>query len=116
MSSAKLSRHAGLDVEGAGVVVAVRTHTTRAGERMLFCSLQDAVGLVEVVFFPEAYKVCRTALANGGQGPYLVRGRVQVKGKGRGVGPQVPRDLRATDAVSMRMHPIVIVQTLEALG
>lgn len=98
------------------MIVAGRSHTTRAGERMLFCSLQDREGLIEVVLFPEAYKACRAALANGGQGPYIVRGLVQANGKGRGVGPQLPEGLRPTDAASMKMHPIVVAQSLEALG
>ncbi|MDQ3930581.1 MAG: hypothetical protein M3328_15730, partial [Chloroflexota bacterium] len=114
--SDELSKHAGREVEVAGVIVAGRSHTTRAGERMLFCSLQDAGGLIEVVLFPEAYKVCRAALANGGHGPYLVRGRVQVSGTGRGVGIHLPEDLRSTDAVSLRMHPVVIAEKLEPLA
>jgi DNA-directed DNA polymerase III PolC len=111
----ELSWHAGREVTVAGVIVGGRSHTTRAGERMLFCSLQDATGLVEVVLFPEAYKACRATLANGGQGPYIVRGRVQVSGTGRGVGTQPPQDLRPTDAVSMRMHLVLIAGYLEPL-
>jgi DNA polymerase-3 subunit alpha len=114
--SNELSRHAGREVEVAGVIAAGRNHTTRLGEKMLFCSLQDAHGLIEVVFFADAYKACRATLANGGQGPYIVRGRVQVSGKGRGVGPQIPEDLRPTEAVSMQMHPVLIAESLEPLG
>jgi DNA-directed DNA polymerase III PolC len=113
--SNELSRQAGRQVEVAGVVVAGRNHTTRTGERMLFCTLQDAYGLLEVVFFADAYKICRATLANGGHGPYLVRGQVQVSGKGRGVGPQLPQDLQPTDAVAMKMHPVVVAQSLEPL-
>ncbi len=70
----------------AGMAAVGRRHTTKGGELMMFITLQDAYGLVEVVLFPEAYKQNVEILANGGNGPYLVRGIVQVGGKGRGIG------------------------------
>jgi DNA polymerase III alpha subunit len=75
---------------------------------MLFVTLQDADGLVEVVLFSDAYKAHGDVFANGGYGPYVVRGLVQVSGKGRAIGIQPPLDLRPSDIESMKMHPVVI--------
>lgn len=106
--SSDLAQHAGREVRVAGVVVAGRRHTTKDGNPMLFITLQDADGLVEVVLFSEAYKAHGDVIANGGYGPYVVRGLVQVSGKGRAIGIQPPPDLRSTDAVTIKMHPVVI--------
>jgi hypothetical protein len=61
-----------------------------------------------VVFFADAYKKAGETLASGGRGPYVVKGTVQVAGKGRGIGVQPPSNLRPTDAVTLRMHPVLI--------
>lgn len=108
----ELARYAGGEITVAGVIVAGRRHMSKSGEWMLFLTLQDATGLIEVVLFPEVYKESGVVLANGGYGPYVVRGQVQVSGKGRGIGVQPPSDLQLTDAVSMKMHPIVVASSV----
>jgi DNA-directed DNA polymerase III PolC len=113
--SCELAKHAGREVRVAGVVVAGRRHTTKDGNPMLFISLQDVDGLVEVVLFSEAYKAHGEVLANGGYGPYVVRGLVQVSGKGRAIGIQPSPDLRPTDAASIKMHPVVICNEVRLL-
>ena len=113
--SGELYRYADRSVKVAGVVVAGRRHTTKDGEPMLFFSLQDRDGLVEVVLFPDAYRTNREELSKGGHGPYVVTGQVQVSGKGRGVGVQPPATLRVTDAVTMKMHPVVIAKEIKLL-
>ena len=109
----RLARHAEREVTVAGVVVAGRRHQAKDGEWMLFLSLQDTEGLIEVVLFPDAYKKAAETLANCGHGPYLVTGQVQVSGKGRGVGVQPPAGLRPTDALALKMHPVIIAANLE---
>jgi DNA polymerase III alpha subunit len=109
-----LARYSGSEVLVAGIVVAGRRHMRKDGEYMLFITIQDAKGLIEVVLFPGAYKEHCTMLANEGYGPYLIKGQVQVSGKGRSIGVQPPSNLRATDAVSMKMHPVVIASSIRA--
>jgi DNA polymerase III alpha subunit len=99
----------------AGVIAAGRQHLTKDGGWMLFISLQDATGLIEVVLFPEVYKEYRTVIANGGHGPYLIRGSVQVAGKGRGIGVQLPPGVRPSDAVALKTHPVVIAEEVRVL-
>jgi DNA-directed DNA polymerase III PolC len=114
-NSSELAQHAGREVTIAGVVVAGRRHTTKGGEPMLFFTLQDVNGIIETVLFPEAYKENGEVLANGGYGPYLVRGVVQVSGTGRGIGVLPPADLRPADAASIKMHPVVIASEVRLL-
>jgi DNA polymerase III alpha subunit len=111
----RLVQHAGREVKVAGVVAAGRRHMTKEGEWMIFITLQDLEGLIEVVLFPEAYKDNAEVLANSGYGPYIVQGTVQVAGKGRGIGVQLPADLRPTDAVTMKMHPVIIAREFRPL-
>ncbi|MDQ6693386.1 MAG: hypothetical protein M3014_03060, partial [Chloroflexota bacterium] len=111
----ELARHAGRELTIAGVVAAGRRHVGKDGEWMLFLTVQDSMGLIEVVLFPDAYKAYGKILANGGCGPYLIKGQVQVSGKGRGIGIQPPANLRPTDVVSMKMHPVVIASEVSPL-
>jgi DNA-directed DNA polymerase III PolC len=113
--SGDLVRHANRQVSVAGTMAAGRRHTTKEGEQMLFLTLQDAEGLIETVFFPDAYHECAATLANGGYGPFLVRGTVQVSGKGRGIGVQPPSGLRLTDTVTLKTHPVLIAERVEML-
>jgi DNA polymerase III alpha subunit len=57
-----------------GVVAASRRTNTRAGEEMLFLTLDDGTDLVECVLFPRAYR--RAAGILGTFGPYLAEGVV----------------------------------------
>ncbi|HEY0069790.1 MAG TPA: hypothetical protein VGE04_07470, partial [Chloroflexia bacterium] len=110
-----LAEYAGRKVTVAGVIAAGRRHLAKEGEWMLFISLQDSGGLIEVVLFPDAYKEHGALIANNGYGPYLVTGTVQVAGKGRGIGVQPPAGLRPSDAVVLKTHPVVIAEKLEPL-
>jgi DNA polymerase-3 subunit alpha len=116
VSSRDLPGHAGREVRVAGVIAAGRRHLAKDGEWMLFLTLQDTQGLIEVVLFPDAYRENGDVLANGGFGPYLVRGQVQVSGKGRGIGVQPPSNLRPSDVVCMKMHPILIAEQVTLLS
>ncbi|HET6261270.1 MAG TPA: hypothetical protein VFG99_03395, partial [Chloroflexia bacterium] len=110
-----LGEYAGHKVTVAGVIAAGRRHLAKGGEWMLFASLQDSGGLMEVVLFPEVYKEHATLIANNGCGPYLVTGTVQVAGKGRGVGVQLPVGVRPSDATVLKTHPVVIVEGVAIL-
>jgi DNA polymerase III alpha subunit len=110
-----LTEYAGHKVTVAGVIAAGRRHLAKGEEWMLFVSLQDSGGLMEVVLFPEAYKEHAALIANNGCGPYLVTGKVQVAGKGRGVGVQLPVGVRPSDATVLKTHPVVIAERFAPL-
>jgi DNA polymerase-3 subunit alpha len=60
-STQTLSEHGdGKEVKLCGIVAAVRTMTTKKGDRMAYFQLEDLQGLVEVIAFPDLY---RTAVA-----------------------------------------------------
>jgi len=67
-------RH-GSEVLVAGVKVSIQTPAVRSGHRMVFASLDDAVGLVDLAFFESAQDRCAATLF--GSWLLLVRGRVR---------------------------------------
>jgi DNA-directed DNA polymerase III PolC len=71
----ELPARAGSQVWALGWLVATRRTRTRDGQPMRFLTLEDESGTFEVVFFPDAYR--RLGARLGGDGPYLVRGRVE---------------------------------------
>lgn len=115
VTSGKLGRYADREVSVVGMLAAGRKHTTKEGDPMLFMTLQDHEGLTEVVLFSDAYKENREVLASGGYGPYLVKGTVQVSGKGRGIGVQPPTYLKPADKVTIKMHPVLIASEVRLL-
>ncbi|HUS17075.1 MAG TPA: DNA polymerase III subunit alpha [Chloroflexia bacterium] len=78
-----LEAHGGESVVVGGLPVAVRRHGLAGGGWMLFLTLQDAAGLVEVVVPGPGYAAAVAALAHGG--PLLVRGLVEVAPQGGAV-------------------------------
>ena len=113
--SGELHRYADREVKVAGVAVAGRRHIGKDGKWMLFLSIQDREGLIEVVLFPDAYQASGKVLTNGGHGPYVIEGTVQVSGKGRGVGVQPPADLLSSTTAVLKMHSVVIAHAVELL-
>jgi len=75
VSSDELIHHVDGDVVVAGMRVAGWRHHTKSGEEMLFLTLEDMEGMIEVVVFPEAYARRRKSLSR--PGPFVVWGRVQ---------------------------------------
>lgn len=114
--SSKLRHHADREVRIAGVIAAGRSHTGKDGNKMLFLSVQDKEGLIEVVVFSDAYKKYKELLTNNGYGPYIITGTAQVSGKGRGIGVQPPSDMLMADAVSIKMHPVVVASHIEVVS
>jgi len=64
----------------AGVKVATQTPAVRSGQRVIFATLDDAVGLVDLAFFESVQDRCATRLF--GSWLLLVRGRVRRAGAG----------------------------------
>lgn len=66
----------GQRVTVAGLRQTSRRSRTAKGEWMLFLTLEDLDGLLDVVFFPDAYRRNRAALQGGG--PWLISGAVEI--------------------------------------
>ncbi|MEO5951400.1 MAG: DNA polymerase III subunit alpha [Chloroflexia bacterium] len=113
--SSQLRRYGDREVKIAGVIAAGRSHMGKDGNKMLFLTLQDREGLIEVVVFSDAYKKYGELLASNGYGPYEITGIAQVSGKGRGIGVQPSSDLLMSDAVTMKMHPVVIANKIQVI-
>jgi error-prone DNA polymerase len=64
----------------AGAKVATQTPAVRSGQRIIFASLDDAVGLVDLTFFESVQDRCAARLF--GSWLLLVRGRVRRAGAG----------------------------------
>jgi error-prone DNA polymerase len=64
----------------AGAKVATQTPAVRSGQRIIFASLDDAVGLVDLAFFESVQDRCASRLF--GSWLLLVRGRVRRAGAG----------------------------------
>ena len=78
--SGQLARLAdGVTIEVAGQVVAWQTPPTKSGQRVVFLTMEDEDGLLQVVIFPKAQEKCLPALH---MSPLLlVQGTVQHRGK-----------------------------------
>jgi error-prone DNA polymerase len=64
----------------AGVKVATQTPAVRSGQRVIFATLDDAVGLVDLAFFESVQDRCAARLF--GSWLLLVRGKVRRAGAG----------------------------------
>jgi error-prone DNA polymerase len=68
----------------AGVKVATQTPAVRSGQRVIFATLDDATGLVDLAFFESVQQRCAARLF--GSWLLLVRGKVRRSGAGAGTG------------------------------
>jgi DNA polymerase-3 subunit alpha len=71
----KLEERIGQHVATFGWAVAYRRHRSESGESMLFVTLEDGTGIVEVVLFPRAFQSFGGELQ--GRGPFVVSGVVE---------------------------------------
>ncbi len=67
--------HIGKSIVVAGLRLSSHRARTTRGERMLFMSIEDLEGMLEVVFFPPVYHQYRQVLSSSG--PFLIRGIVE---------------------------------------
>lgn len=80
MRSGRLARlSAGTKIAIAGQMVAWQTPPTKSGERIIFLSLDDEDGLMQVVIFPRAQEKCVPALHASPL--LLVKGTLQRRGR-----------------------------------
>jgi DNA polymerase III alpha subunit len=73
--SHELAQHIGASIVLAGRPIAGRRHITKQGQWLLFLSLEDNSGIMELVLFPAVYSQYAAELRPGG--PYLVRGTIE---------------------------------------
>ncbi len=73
-------RREGAEVVVCGILSVIKELTTKKGDRMAFLSLEDKLGIVEVVAFSEAFSAARPLLE--GEEPLVVLGKVQHDEKG----------------------------------
>jgi DNA-directed DNA polymerase III PolC len=75
MPCGEAEQHVGRAVMARGWVVAQRRLRTQDGRPMLFLTLEDGTGILEVTLFPDVYP--RLAAELSGRGPYVVHGRIE---------------------------------------
>jgi DNA-directed DNA polymerase III PolC len=75
LPSDRLRERVGRHVRIGGWLVTTRRVRTDAGHAMRFVTLEDLVGVVEIILFPDVYRRFGHLLI--GPGPYLVDGRVE---------------------------------------
>ncbi|ABK45719.1 DNA polymerase III, alpha subunit [Magnetococcus marinus MC-1] len=66
-----------VSVRFTGVVVERKLHRTKKGDRMLFVTLEDMLGQMEGVVFPDAYVANREVLEE--EGPLIFEGQAEVR-------------------------------------
>ncbi|NMB68452.1 MAG: DNA polymerase III subunit alpha [Chloroflexi bacterium] len=76
VSTLEAAGRIGQRVTVAGLRQVSRRSRTTKGEWMYFLTLEDLDGLLDVVFFPDAYRRNRAALQGGG--PWLISGAVEM--------------------------------------
>lgn len=67
--------HIGESIVVAGLRLSSHRARTAHGELMLFLSIEDLEGMLEIVFFPPVYLQYRQVLRSNG--PFLIRGIVE---------------------------------------
>ncbi|MBE0688395.1 MAG: DNA polymerase III subunit alpha [Anaerolineaceae bacterium] len=75
VSTSEVESHIGESIVVAGLRLSSHRARTARGELMLFLSIEDLEGMLEVVFFPPVYQQYRQVLRSSG--PYLIRGIVE---------------------------------------
>ena len=65
----------GQRVKVAGLRLASHRNQTARGETMMFMTLEDLEGLLDVVFFPDVYR--RVSATLSGSQPFLVTGMLE---------------------------------------
>lgn len=76
LNTLEAAARVGRKVTVAGVRQASRRSRTSKGESMLFLTLEDLSGILDVIFFPDAYHRSRAVL--GSSAPLLVSGQIEM--------------------------------------
>ncbi|KUN57779.1 hypothetical protein AQJ46_45470 [Streptomyces canus] len=75
----------------AGVRASTQTPPIQSGKRVIFCTLEDGSGLVDIAFFEDSHEACAHTVFHSGL--LLVRGTVEARGPRRTVVGEMAWDL-----------------------
>ncbi|MFC9682824.1 DNA polymerase III subunit alpha [Streptomyces sp. NPDC056948] len=75
----------------AGVRASTQTPPIPSGKRVIFCTLEDGSGLVDIAFFEDSHEACAHTVFHSGL--LLVRGQVEARGPRRTVVGEMAWDL-----------------------
>lgn len=81
VAGAKAGR-SGARVWIAGMPIGIHRPPTRSGKTVVFLSLEDETGLIDVTVFPQTYQTYGHILFNSNSVPLLIQGRLQRRGEG----------------------------------
>ncbi|MEV1025940.1 DNA polymerase III subunit alpha [Streptomyces sp. NPDC050264] len=93
--------HPGQQVLVAGVRASTQTPPIPSGKRVIFVTLEDGAGLVDLAFFEDSHEACAHTIFHSGL--LLVRGTVEARGPRRTVVGDMVWDLEAV-AAARRDH------------
>ncbi|MCL2552289.1 MAG: DNA polymerase III subunit alpha [Actinomycetia bacterium] len=102
--------HRGQQVLVAGVRSATQTPPIASGKRVIFVTLEDGSGLVDLAFFDDSHEACAHTVFHSGL--LLVRGTVEVRGRRRTVVGEMAWDLDAVAGVRRDRGPEAALELL----
>ncbi|WP_372453331.1 helix-hairpin-helix domain-containing protein [Streptomyces iranensis] len=105
------SLHAGQPVLVAGVRTATQTLPIPSGKRVIFVTLEDGSGMVDLAFFEHSHAACARTIFHSGL--LLVRGTVERCGNRRTVVGQMVWDLEEVAAVRRDSGPEAALKLLD---
>ncbi|MFE5108288.1 DNA polymerase III subunit alpha [Streptomyces sp. NPDC056663] len=102
--------HPGQQVLVAGVRASTQTPPIPSGKRVIFVTLEDGFGLVDIAFFEDSHEACAHTIFHNGL--LLVRGTVEARGPRRTVVGQMVWDLEALAAARRDHGPQAVLDLL----
>ncbi|NUK26889.1 OB-fold nucleic acid binding domain-containing protein, partial [Streptomyces lunaelactis] len=103
-------RH-GQSVLVAGVRASTQTPPIRSGKRIIFVTLEDGSGMVDLAFFEDSHEACAHTVFHSGL--LLVRGSVQRRGPRNTVVGSMAWDLEALAAARRDHGPEAVLRMLD---
>ncbi len=102
--------HPGQHVLVAGVRASTQTPPIPSGKRVIFVTLEDGSGLVDIAFFEDSHEACAHTIFHNGL--LLVRGTVEARGPRRTVVGQMVWDLEQLAAARRDHGPQAVLDLL----
>ena len=105
---------AGQSVLVAGVRASTQTPPIRSGRRIIFVTLEDGSGMVDLAFFEDSHEACAHTIFHSGL--LLVRGAIQRRGPRRTVVGTMVWDLEELAAIRRDQGPEATLRLLGETG
>ncbi|MFE5484124.1 DNA polymerase III subunit alpha [Streptomyces sp. NPDC056527] len=102
--------HPGQPVLVAGVRASTQTPPIPSGKRVIFVTLEDGFGLVDIAFFEDSHEACAHTIFHSGL--LLVRGTVEARGPRRTIVGQLVWDLEELAAARRDHGPQAVLDLL----